>query len=163
MSSTEDNNYKSGIGTTLKNKLNKEWYRSHSKRDRTLFESILIVLLPLIFLFVYTLTKGQNEDGYFKIHSALFVCSMFVFLLAVLRRNDFKEMIQNSWKVVTNFSIVGLIELIDILFLITLLLSFISVLFVIDLSFMSNYGVRIGAVASVGLFRVLKSVLKSFK
>jgi hypothetical protein len=57
----------------------------------------------------------------------------------------------------------GLKEFTDSLFFALGVIFIVSVLFVIDTSFLSNYGIRIGAVAAFGLVMVLKSVVISFK
>ena len=72
-------------------------------------------------------------------------------------------MFQNSWKAATQFATVSLTELTDIIFIFSVFIATFAVLFVIDLSFFSNYGIRIGGVVAVGLFKVFKSVITSFK
>lgn len=140
----------------------KEWYREYSDKERKLFESILLLLIPTLVLFLYTLTKEPLEDGYYKLHSALFYCCILIFLLFVIRRFDFSAILKNSWKVLTRFKSSTLPDMMDTLFLANGLIFFISILFVIDVSALSNYGVRIGAVAAFGFFGVIRSVVKSF-
>ena len=143
--------------------LTMEWYRGQSEKERKLFESVLLILIAVGFLLIYTLTKDLNESGYYKIHSALFYCNIIVFLIFIVRRNDIIEICKSTYKAIVDVKNSGLKEFTDSLFFALGVIFIVSVLFVIDTSFLSNYGIRIGAVAAFGLVMVLKSVVISFK
>ena len=156
-------NYIENSNQDISERFSKEWYKNQSEEDRKLFESILIAFVGLLVLLIYTLTKTPGESGFLKIHSALFIGCVFVFLMLIIRRSDLGVILKNSWKTVTQFKAVNLTELTDTVFFSSAFIAVFTVLFVIDLSFLSSYGIRIGAVIAVGLLKVLKSVFLSFK
>ena len=136
----------------------KEWYRSHSDRDRKLFESILFLLIPTLTILFYTLTKNPADDGYYKMHSALFVCSVMIALLFVIRKSEINLIVKNTWFTITNFRKTNLAEIVDAIFFLCGIIFIISMLFVIDLDFMSNYGIRIGGVVALGIAKALRTI-----
>ncbi len=139
----------------------KEWYLSYSDKDRKLFESLLFILLPVLVLFFYTLTKEPTDDGYYKMHSALFLCCIMIALLFVIRKSEINLIVKNAWLTVSKNKGVGLPEVVDSLFFLCGVLVIVSLIFVIDLSFLSNYGIRIGGVVAFGLAKTLKTIFSS--
>ena len=135
----------------------KEWYQSYSDKDRKIFESLLFVLIPVIVLFIYTLTKDPADSGYYKMHSALFLCSVMIGLLFVIRKSELLSIAKSPWYILSKNKKVGLTEVIDSLFFLCGVVVIVSLVFVIDLEFMSNYGIRIGGVVAFGIAKALKS------
>lgn len=147
----------------LPKQFSKEWYLSYSDNDRKLFESLLFILLPVLVLFIYTLTKDPADSGYYKMHSALFLCCIIIALLFVIRKSEIISIVKSPWLTFSKNKNVSLSELIDVLFFLCGVIVIVSIVFVIDLDFMSSYGIRIGGVVAFGLAKTLKTIFSKQK
>lgn len=135
----------------------KGWYKQQPKNDRDMFESISVGLIGLILTIIWAFF----DYGYSGVHKALAFYCLMIGLLTILRRGDLKLIIENTNKVFSNYVGSNLSEIGDTVFLLAVMLSMLTILFIIDLEILSNAGIRIGAAGGVALVSVLGHVLKS--
>jgi hypothetical protein len=136
----------------------KGWYKQQSKNDRDMFESISVVLLAMLLFLCWVLIDYNNPE----IHKVLGYGCLMVGLAVVFRRGDLKSIFYNTKKVYSNYQESNLAEIGDTVFLVAVILSMLTILFIIDLDILSNAGIRIGAAGGVALVSVLGHVIKSF-
>lgn len=144
-------------------RFSKEWYRKQPENIRNLFENTVLFFFTMLAAYVYVFSKSEGEAGYNNAHWALTFSCIIIFLLMLLKRSDYLKMIYNFKKAILNLREISLIELTDAILTLCALLAVVAILFVIDLSFFTDYGIRITAVAAVGFVTILKAIFQSFK
>jgi hypothetical protein len=141
----------------------RRWYNNQPQSAKKWFENISLGLFFILIVFIVTLALDVEDSSYYKAHGALFMLCLCVALLLIIRRLELIQMLKNFWRVISLDESVNLVEINDALFVVALMIVSFSILFIIDLSFLSNYGIRIGAVAAIALSSLLRSLISSFR
>lgn len=129
---------------------------SNVQTMRTWVELNFLLVMAMMVLIVYSFFPEKRSRDYYHVHNALFVCSVIIVLLLVLRRFDVKRMFRNLFR----FQSERTVLLIDWLTLISYMQA-IFALVIVDTSFMSDFGLRISAVVSVNVVIIVKSIWQS--
>lgn len=137
----------------------KQWFREHPKNDREMFELIAMYFPVLIAVWIWALYDPESYNAQISIA----FMNLIVFLWFIIGRSEITEIYKSTVKSITAFRNAELNDLTYFLIAGCGLLAVISTLFVINLEILTNSAVRIGAVATFGLFTILKQVFMSFK
>jgi uncharacterized membrane protein YfcA len=117
-------------------------------------------LCSIIGLFILLLITEYNPKDYYYLHNGAFVAILLTILSFIVRRSVNDHMYNSLRKLIHTGDALSLYEKGDVALSLTYLMAFIS-FFVIDFSFLKNYGLRVSAVAAVGVYELLRKFVFS--
>ncbi len=137
--------------------------KTENKEEREWFVLLLLGLLGLISLILLTFFFEHRSEEYYHANSGLFIIDIMIFLIFIAGKQKTKMIFSNLKRVYTERDKLTLLDYGDILLLLTYVTAILSFIFVLDLSFIKNYGIRISAVVSVTIAKLLKDLFGSKK
>ncbi len=121
-----------------------------------------ICVAGFIGLHLISLTEEAGTYGYYHIQNGLFVLSCLFILVFVASKDLNIQIYESVKKAIQMPNIVDRRDLGNILAGITYVISLIT-LFIVDLSFFSNYGLRISGVVAVNIYVLLRHLFYARK
>ena len=115
----------------------------------------IFFILLLIFLVIF-FEKGTRL--YYRSNNGLFIIDVMFFLLFVGGKEKTKELLKKTMNFFQNKLEMTLYNIGDLLLLSMYTIAIVSFIFVLDLSFLNNYGIRISAVVGVILTKLIKDL-----
>ena len=143
--------------------LSKDWFKSQPHLHKKWFDGIAWSLGILVMMIVIAAVLDERSGDYNKAHGALFVMSSMVLILVLIRKAGLIEMFRSVRRFVAGRRDLSLMDLGDVCLALGFLLSALSYLFVIDYDFIAGGGMRVGAVASIAIASLIKSLYLSYK
>jgi len=114
----------------------------------------------LIGIISIVLVIGDGHPKYDKAQNGLFVVLIMFLLLTLIRRDGLVQVIRNTFDLgKKEFS---LSDLSDIIFTLMIILALVSFIFVLDLKFISDNGIKIGGIIAVSIASLFSSLRKTF-
>lgn len=130
-------------------------YKISSKNDKETFWYAVIMLLLYPVIILWALLISENSSGYYRVHNTLFILCIFCFVLVMVGKNTTIYLFSQFKQLFIKMTSYDISNYTWLIVMIVFILSIIAFLFVLDISFISNYGIRISAVAGVLLMRLL--------
>jgi hypothetical protein len=115
-----------------------------------------------IIIGIVALSTTPTESSYFKVHGGLFILSLLAILTVFIGRAQVVTMFRHSWSTLSGHKEAGLTEITDSFRVLSLVIAFVSLTFVVDLSFF-KHGFRIGGVAAVSIFLFFKALIERWQ
>lgn len=140
-----------------------DWYKSHSEKDRSHFTLNIWIIGAVVGLMLIASYVEVNDQDYFKAQNGLFLMCLIFLILILIRRNGIVDILKNSINLFKRSAQVNLEKITDFIFLTTTILVIISFVFVLDLEFISDNGIKIGGVIAVIFASLLSSLKKTFR
>lgn len=140
----------------------KDWYQAHSEEDKKFFKDSIIAVFLLLVMMVIVLVTEEEHSDYFYVQNGLFLVLLMFVILILIRRNGLVEIIRNTFTF-TKKENITINDLSDVVFTVSIVLVLVSFLFVLDVSFFSENGIKIGGVVAVSLAGLLNSFRHTFK
>ena len=132
--------------------------KTENKEHREWFLLTLFLLLGLLALICLTFFYENGTSEYYRANSGLFVISVMVFLIFIGSRQKTKNIFSDLKRLFTNNDELKLTNYGDIILLVIYVTAMFSFIFVLDLSFIENSGIRISAVVSVTIIKLLIAI-----
>lgn len=117
-------------------------------------------LCAVIGLFILLLTTGTGSKDYYYVHNGAFVVILLAILSFIVRQSVSDHMYASLGKLIHREKSLDLYEKGDIALALTYLMAFIS-FFMVDFSFFKNHGLRVSAVAAVGVYELWRKFVFS--
>lgn len=130
-------------------------------KDKEEREWFLLGILGLFFLVVLNGTVLYFEKGthlYYKANNGLFIANILFFIIFVGGKSIIRKIVHNLKYNTIKKNIFTLHDIGNYLLIINISISFLSFIFILDLSFIGNYGIRIGAVVGVIIVRLIQDL-----
>ena len=128
---------------------------TRQEKDRLLTRVVLAV--GLVVLSALPLLHDTGSRTYYRANNALFLINALVVILFIVSKNVNRALLKCFLGFFDGKRILSLNEIGDGLVFLSYMVTLLSTLFILDVSFISNYGVRIGGVMGVIIFRVLRN------
>ncbi len=132
------------------------------KGDLDWFLVNCLYLCSAIGIIILSQVTDRGSPDYDYIHNGIFVFIILGILSYIVRQNVTNHMYQSVRKLLFENARLDLYEKGDIALALTYLLIFISIFFV-DLSFLKSSGLRVPAVAAIGIYELLRKFVFSKK
>lgn len=132
--------------------------KTENKEHREWFLLLFLGLLILISLIFLTFFFEYRSGEYYRANSGLFVINIMIFLIFIAGQQKTKMIFSNLKRVYSERDKLTLSDYGDILLLIVYATAMLSFIFILDLTFIENYGIRISAVVSVTIVKLLKDL-----
>ncbi len=140
-----------------------EWYKSQTEKDKSNFVLNLWIIFAVSGLMLIAAFIGEDHSDYFKAQNGLFLMCLIFLVLILIRRHGFANIYRNCLSFIKKDKQITLDAVTDLVFLSTTILVIVSFVFVLDLTFISDNGLRIGGVVSVIFASLFSSLRKTFK
>ncbi len=115
----------------------------------------------MIGIMLIVLIIGDEHPKYYKAQNGLFLILIMFLLLTLIRRNGLVQIVINTFDL--RKKEIALNDLSDMIFTLMIILALVSFIFILDLKFISDNGVKIGGVVAVVFVSLLSSLKKTFK
>ncbi len=123
-------------------------------KDKEYFQNSLIIFLCTFLLLIMALVIPHDHHSYYKVHSGLLTISILDIGFFIVSRDRIFRIIRILFRKNRKLNLqIGQIG--DIIMLITHIIVLISILFVIDLDFLSNYKFKIGTVVVITIVNTI--------
>lgn len=139
----------------------KKWYETHSKEEKDFFLLHFRSAICFLAIFLVAAFIGDEHPKYYKAQNALFIGLTMFLLLILIRRNGLVQIVRNTFDL--RKKEIKLNDISDIIFTLMIILSLVSFIFILDLKFISNIGIKIGGVIAVSFVSLFSSLRKTFK
>ena len=123
-------------------------------------EWLLLTIFAAISLLCLIYIASIQEIGsrlHYKCHNSLFFLCILFLVVFVISRNNTKSQFKHFLSMIKFNKNMSLSDLADGVIFLIYIICFLAFLFILDISFLSNYGVRISGVVGVLLFRIIKT------
>jgi len=139
------------------------WYKGHSEKDKTHFTVNIWIIFAVTGLMLIASYVEENDPDYFKAQNGLFVMCLMFLILILIRRNGLIDIFKNSINLIKGDVQLNLEVITDLIFLTTTVLVTLCFLFVLNLEFITDNGLKVGGVVAVIFASLLNSLRKTFK
>ncbi|MAT58370.1 MAG: hypothetical protein K8F60_01640 [Melioribacteraceae bacterium] len=137
-------------------------YKDTDNKDvREMFLLMCLAILGLMTMITLTYIFEEGSSSYYRAQNGLFILDIMCFLLLIGYTAKTKEAFIRLKKFFIKDESIDLLDCNHILLLVVYLIAITSFIFILDLSFMSNYGIKIGAVVAVTIVKMLKDIATS--
>jgi hypothetical protein len=139
-----------------------QYKSSKSKKDRDWFLQCLLFFLTIIAMIVIVMLQEEGSRDYYVANNGLLIMNLITFLIFLVGKTQKTRSLYKSFsKLATRKIALSLPELGNIFLLSSFVISVLSFILILDLSFMQNYGIRIGGAASVIVFKIIRILFES--
>lgn len=139
----------------------KKWYETHSNKEKKFLKDHIGGAVCLIGIMLIVLVIGDEHPKYYKAQNGLFLVLIMFLLLTLIRRNGLVQIVRNTFDLRKNE--ITLNDISDMIFTLMIILALVSFIFVLDLKFISDNGIKIGGVVAVSFASLFSSLRKTFK
>ena len=138
----------------------KTWFESHPNEQKKFFKDHFWGAICLVGIISIVLVLGDEHPKYYKAQNGLFVVLITFLLLTLIRRNGLIRILRNTFDL--RKKEISLNDISDIIFTLMIILALVSFLFILDLEFISDSGIKIGGVVALSLTSLFGSLRKTF-
>ena len=138
----------------------KTWFESHSNEQKKFFKDHFWGAICLVGIMSIVLVLGDEHPKYYKAQNGLFIVLVMFLLLSIIRRNGLVQIIRNTFDF--GKKEITLNDITDIIFTLMIILALVSFLFLLDLEFISDSGIKIGGVVALTFISLFGSLKKTF-
>ncbi|HCT53317.1 MAG TPA: hypothetical protein DF712_12765 [Balneola sp.] len=138
----------------------KTWFESHSNEQKKFFKDHFWGAICLVGIMSIVLVLGDEHPKYYKAQNGLFIVLVMFLLLSIIRRNGLVQIIRNTFDF--GKKEITLNDITDIIFTLMIILALVSFLFILDLEFISDSGIKIGGVVALTFISLFGSLKKTF-
>lgn len=139
----------------------KTYKDTKSKECREWFLLGLFSAVGILMMIFLTFIFEEGTQDYYHANNGLFIGIILNCLLLLGGKEKTKVILHKVNKVFKRSLDLNLYDYGDILLLCTYILAIVSFIFILDLSFIENYGVRISAVVGITIAKLLKDLVWS--
>lgn len=139
------------------------WLSDQDEEGKSSLRDSIMLLVFFLLVFILSLVIDPDSPDYYRAHNGLLVVCVFSALLLFVRRSDVLRITSSIIEHARHRSLPQIKDVSDYIQLLVFCLTIVSVLFVLDLSFLENFGLRIGAVVGLALLSILRSAISTLR
>lgn len=143
-------------------KIIKLYKKEKDKEKKEWFLYSVIIFLGSFFCSLFPIIYESNDRLYLKANIVQFIMIIIVFSLFLISKEKSKE-IYRHWKefIFRKDKLFTVYEYGDVFLFNTFLLASFSMIFILDLDFINNYGIKIGTVVAINLIYILRNIVST--